>query len=107
MSRPTALVGSLIKVRVDGVLVGADSQSVQMPDKGLDLVDIFYKDLGVPTIGLSDRVLVMSASPGQLVDEIKIDLPRPRPVRVGEDASFARYADRIHETFRKLGVLRY
>ena len=58
-------------------------------------------------IGLSDRVLVMSASPGQIVEEIKIDLPRPRPVGLGEDASFARYADRIYETFRKLGVLRY
>ncbi|CAG0955986.1 hypothetical protein ANRL3_00552 [Anaerolineae bacterium] len=29
------------------------------------------------------------------------------PVGLGEDASFARYADRIYETFRKLGVLRY
>lgn len=57
-------------------------------------------------IGLSDRVVVMSASPGQLVEEIKIDLPRPRPVGLGEDASFARYADRVYETFRKLGVLR-
>ncbi len=57
----------MIEGRVDAVLVGADSQSVQMPDKGLDLVDIFYKDVGVPTIGLSDRVLVMSASPGQIV----------------------------------------
>lgn len=28
-------------------------------------------------------------------------------VGLGEDASFARYADRIYETFRKLGVLRY
>lgn len=57
-------------------------------------------------IGLSDRVVVMSTSPGQLVEEIKVDLPRPRPVGLGEDASFARYADRIYEIFRELGVLK-
>jgi NitT/TauT family transport system ATP-binding protein len=58
-------------------------------------------------IGLSDRVIVMSASPGRIMDEIKIDLPRPRPVGLGEDASFVHYADRIYETFRKIGVLHY
>lgn len=58
-------------------------------------------------IGLSDRVLVMSAGPGQIVDEIEIDLPRPRPVGLGEDSTFVRYADRIYATFRKLGVLQF
>ena len=36
-------------------------------------------------IGLSDRVLVMSPNPGRIVDEIAIDLPRPRPAVLGED----------------------
>jgi NitT/TauT family transport system ATP-binding protein len=56
-------------------------------------------------IGLSDRVVVMSASPGRIMEEIKIDLPRPRPVGLGQDASYVRYADRIYETFQKIGVL--
>lgn len=58
-------------------------------------------------IGLSDRVLVMSASPGRIVDEIKIDLPRPRPAHLGEYPSFDAYAERIHATFRRLGVIRF
>ncbi|MBM3599251.1 MAG: ABC transporter ATP-binding protein [Alphaproteobacteria bacterium] len=58
-------------------------------------------------IGLSDRVLVMSAGPGRIVDEIKIDLPRPRPAHLGEYPSFDGYAERIHRTFRQLGVIRF
>jgi NitT/TauT family transport system ATP-binding protein len=58
-------------------------------------------------IGLSDRVLVMSSSPGRIVEEIVVDLPRPRPVKLGEDASFVRYADQIYDIMRKLGVLKF
>jgi NitT/TauT family transport system ATP-binding protein len=58
-------------------------------------------------IGLADRVLVMSPSPGRIVDEIKIELPRPRPAHLGEYPSFNTYAERIHEAFRRFGVIRY
>ena len=58
-------------------------------------------------IGLSDRVLVMSPSPGRIVDEICIDLPRPRPSHLGEYPSFNVHAERIHSAFRKLGVIKY
>jgi NitT/TauT family transport system ATP-binding protein len=58
-------------------------------------------------IGLSDRVLVMSPTPGRIVDEIKIELPRPRPSHLGDYPSFNAYADRIHEVFRRFGVLKY
>jgi ABC-type Fe3+/spermidine/putrescine transport system ATPase subunit len=56
-------------------------------------------------IGLSDRVIVMSPTPGSIVEEIHVDLPRPRPVGFGEDPSFMHYADRVYDTFRSLGVL--
>jgi len=58
-------------------------------------------------IGLSDRVLVMSPNPGRIVDEIEIDLPRPRPAVLGEDASFNAYAERIHHAFLKMGAIKY
>ena len=58
-------------------------------------------------IGLSDRVLVMSPGPGKIVDEIAIDLPRPRPAHLGEYPSFNAYAERIHGAFRSMGVIQY
>ncbi len=57
-------------------------------------------------VGLSDRVIVMGPSPGRIVDEIGIDLPRPRPVELGQDRSFVQYTDRIYKTFQQLGVLK-
>ena len=60
-------------------------------------------------VGLSDRVLVMSPNPGRIVEEIAIDLPRPRPAHLGEDPSFNAYAERIHarvSSARRLQVLR-
>lgn len=58
-------------------------------------------------IGLSDRVIVMSPSPGRIVDEISIDLPRPRPAHLGEYPSFNTYAERINSAFRRMGVIKY
>ena len=56
-------------------------------------------------VGLSDRVLVMSPSPGAVVEEIHVDLPRPRPIVLGDVKEFAAYVDRIHRQFERLGVL--
>lgn len=58
-------------------------------------------------VGLSDRVLVMSKGPGRIVEEIAIDLPRPRPAHLGEYPDFARYANRIYRIFEQLGVYRF
>ncbi|MHB8620366.1 MAG: ABC transporter ATP-binding protein [Chloroflexota bacterium] len=57
-------------------------------------------------VGLSDRVIVMSPGPGRIVEELTIDLPRPRPVEMGEEQSFVRYTDRVYTIFRELGVLK-
>ena len=56
-------------------------------------------------VGLSDRILVMSPSPGEVVEEIRVDLPRPRPIVLGDVPQFAHYVDRIHRHFERLGVL--
>jgi NitT/TauT family transport system ATP-binding protein len=39
---------------------------------------------------LSDRVLVMGRRPATIIDELAIDLPRPRPIAVTEDETFNR-----------------
>ena len=56
-------------------------------------------------VGLSDRILVMGPSPGEVVEEIHVDLPRPRPIVLGDVKEFAAYVDRIHRQFERLGVL--
>ena len=56
-------------------------------------------------VGLSDRIFVMSPSPGDVVEEIVVDLPRPRPIVLGESPEFAGYVDRIYRHFQQMGVL--
>ena len=56
-------------------------------------------------VGLSDRILVMGPSPGEVVEQIQVDIPRPRPIVLGDVPEFAAYVDRIHRHFERLGVL--
>jgi NitT/TauT family transport system ATP-binding protein len=56
-------------------------------------------------VGLSDRIFVMSPTPGEVVDEIKVNLPRPRPIVLGDAPEFAAYVDRIYGHFERMGVL--
>lgn len=56
-------------------------------------------------VGLSDRIFVMSPSPGEIVEEIHVDLPRPRPISLGDAPEFATYVDRIYHQFERMGVL--
>jgi NitT/TauT family transport system ATP-binding protein len=47
---------------------------------------------------LSDRVLVLSDRPGRLIEDVKIDLPRPRdPSHTREDARFGDYVVQLSE----------
>jgi NitT/TauT family transport system ATP-binding protein len=41
------------------------------------------------SVFLSDRVLVMSSRPGRIIEEIAIDLPRPRTLDVAAEPQFA------------------
>jgi NitT/TauT family transport system ATP-binding protein len=56
-------------------------------------------------VGLSDRVLVMSPSPGRIVREVAVDLPRPRPLALGEAPELSGPAGRIYGIFEEMGVL--
>jgi len=54
---------------------------------------------------LADRVVMMSRSPGRIVDVIEIDLPRPRPLSIRETPAFGAYTQRIRHHFAELGIL--
>ncbi|MVW71171.1 ATP-binding cassette domain-containing protein [Bordetella sp. 15P40C-2] len=51
---------------------------------------------------LSDRVLVMSARPGTIVEDIKIDLPRPRTLETMASPEFAEYCLVLRRLFEQL-----
>jgi NitT/TauT family transport system substrate-binding protein len=50
---PAALNSSLLQGQVDAILAGADFQGVQIQNQGKEINQIFYRDAGVPTIGLA------------------------------------------------------
>jgi NitT/TauT family transport system ATP-binding protein len=56
-------------------------------------------------VGLSDRVVVMSPSPGRIVREMTIDLPRPRPLALGETPELEGHVQAIYGMFEEMGVL--
>jgi NitT/TauT family transport system ATP-binding protein len=49
---------------------------------------------------LSDRVLIMSASPGRIIADIPVNLPRPRDPDLAVDDEFIRLRRRCHEYIR-------
>jgi NitT/TauT family transport system ATP-binding protein len=57
-------------------------------------------------IFLSDRVVVMSPSPGRVQEVVPIDLPRPRPLSIQGTPQFAAYASYLRGVFEALGVAR-
>ena len=46
---------------------------------------------------LSDRVVVMSTSPGRIVADITIEIPRPRSGSVRSSEQFKEYEDRLRD----------
>lgn len=61
-------------------------------------------DIG-EAIFLSDRVLVMSPRPGKIVEDIRIDLPRPREIEIRDEPRFIDYQRRIRKIFKSLEVI--
>lgn len=55
-------------------------------------------------VRMSDRVIVLSPSPGQVAGEFVIDVPRPRPIVIEDSAELTDYSRRIYQLFYQLGV---
>jgi NitT/TauT family transport system ATP-binding protein len=54
---------------------------------------------------LADRVLVMTARPGRLMDDVRVDLGRPRDLEVMNTPEFGRYVKDIRAQFNVAGGL--
>ncbi len=48
-------------------------------------------------IYLADRVVVLSARPGRVLDAVPIELPRPRPLAIRTSSAFGAYRQRLWE----------
>jgi NitT/TauT family transport system ATP-binding protein len=62
---------------------------------------IFVTHSILEAVFLSTRVIVMSARPGRIAEEITIDLPTPRTVETREDTRYFEYATEVREALRK------
>lgn len=51
---------------------------------------------------LSDRIIVMSARPGRVVREVRVDLPRPRTIETMADARFNAHCIELRQLFERL-----
>lgn len=71
--------------------ITADTEQIWM-NKGFGALLITHSIS--EAVHLADRVIVMSARPGRVVADIRIDLPRPRTQMIGT-AEFAKYTSEI------------
>lgn len=53
------------------------------------------------SVYLADKVIVMTARPGRICEEVKIDLPRPRPLELKRSPEFMKYEKYIWELIVK------
>jgi NitT/TauT family transport system ATP-binding protein len=52
---------------------------------------------------LADRVLVMTARPGRLLDDVRVTVPRPRPLDVMNTPEFGAHVRHIRHLFNVQG----
>jgi len=55
---------------------------------------------------LSDRVIVMSRNPARVIEDVRIDLPRPRTLSTRGSAVFGQYVIELQTLFERVGVFK-
>ncbi|GAA4334771.1 ABC transporter ATP-binding protein [Pigmentiphaga soli] len=55
---------------------------------------------------LSDRVVVMSRNPARVIEDVTIDLPRPRTLATRGSPEFARYVGELLALFKRVGIFK-
>lgn len=90
MDEPFGALDSLTKIQLEEVLLDLWQAQART-------VMFVTHDLG-EAVAVSDRVIVMSARPGRIVADIRIDLPRPRSVKsLQKDPAFHRLHAQVWE----------
>lgn len=79
---------------------------LQRISRGREMTVFFITHSITEAIFLSDRVLVLSPRPGKIVDDITVDLPRPRHLATRETPEFSALVRRVRERFESMGVIR-
>jgi NitT/TauT family transport system ATP-binding protein len=95
--RPHQLSGGM-KQRVAIARALVESPEFIMMDEPFAALDFQTRVLMQHFLLLADRVVVMSAGPGRIIDEVQIDLPRPRRMT---DPGFNDYRARLTETLER------
>jgi NitT/TauT family transport system ATP-binding protein len=83
--------------------LNVELQSIWLQDKK---TIIFITHGIAEAVFLSDRVVIMDRNPGRIVEELRIELPRPRPLAIRETAAFTRYSGAIRQIMTDIGALR-
>lgn len=65
---------------------------------------VFVTHSVAEAVALSDRVAVMSARPGRVLDVIPIELPRPRDEGMERRPDFLRYSQLLYDTLKSGGA---
>jgi NitT/TauT family transport system ATP-binding protein len=73
---------------------------------GTNTTVLFITHSIAEAVMLSDRVLVFGPPPGNVVDELVVDLTRPRHLSVRETPEFAVSSGRIRSRLESMGVIR-
>ncbi|WP_052097526.1 ABC transporter ATP-binding protein [Achromobacter sp. RTa] len=90
MDEPFGALDSLTKIQLEEVLLDLWQAQART-------VMFVTHDLG-EAVAISDRVIVMSARPGRIVADVRIDLPRPRSVKsLQKDPAFHRLHAKVWE----------
>jgi NitT/TauT family transport system ATP-binding protein len=55
---------------------------------------------------LSDRIIILSARPGSVIDEVTVNLPRPRGINTMADKVFADQCNRLRKVFESIEAQR-
>ncbi|MBO0873945.1 MAG: ABC transporter ATP-binding protein [Pseudonocardia sp.] len=97
MDEPFGALDAISRIRMQGEL---ESLWLDGPRKTV----LFITHSVEEAVRLSDRVVVLSPSPGRVAAEFTIDVPRPRPVVIEEDPLLTGYSRKIYGLFEQLGV---